>query len=194
MSLLYRLQDRDNDQAWLEFLKLYEPLLRRVVRSSGIHSQDTGDAVQEILLSVYRAIPRYEAQGHNFAFRGWLSKIARNAAINFLERRSSKQVSGGTSIHELVSSKPDSNEHLEALWEAEYRKSILELAASNVSKRVAPKTFAAFWRTFVEGASVEEVSRELSMSAGSIYVARGRVMAIMQAEMKTLLQQEGAEE
>ncbi len=62
----------------------------------------------------------------------------------------------------------------------------MELALIAVAKRVHPKTLAAFWRTVVDEESVESVARDLEMNVGSIYVARGRIMAQLQQEVRKL--------
>jgi RNA polymerase sigma-70 factor (ECF subfamily) len=51
---------------------------------------------------------------------------------------------------------------------------------------VAPTTWQAFWQTAVAGRPIAEVARNLGMSAGSIYIARSRVMVRLRAAAERL--------
>ena len=65
----------------------------------------------------------------------------------------------------------------EAAWEQEYQQQLFRLAAAQVRDAFAPSTWAAFWRTAVEGKSGATVAAELGLSVGAVYVARSRVLA-----------------
>jgi RNA polymerase sigma-70 factor (ECF subfamily) len=50
-------------------------------------------------------------------------------------------------------------------------------AAERVRREVEPSTWDAFWRTTVGRQPIGEAAAALSMSVGSVYAARSRVMA-----------------
>jgi RNA polymerase sigma-70 factor (ECF subfamily) len=52
------------------------------------------------------------------------------------------------------------------------------------------KSWQAFWRTAVEGIGAADVSQELGMSTGAIYVAKSRVLARLKEEVEALQKQE----
>ena len=191
LSLLLRLQGTPDELAWAEFCEAYHPILGRVAKSCGLRQQDVPDAVQEILMTVYRAIERYEPRPHPFAFRGWLAKIARNTTMNYLTRRLGRlPILGGDDSLARLMQVPEVQANIEQQWKLEHQRHLLEMAAIKVANRVNTKTFAAFWRTAVEGEKVETVAKDLELTAGAVYVARGRVMAHLQAEVRLLEQQE----
>ena len=66
-------------------------------------------------------------------------------------------------------------------FDLEYRRSLFRWAAEQVRVEFKPPTWQAFWQTCVEGRPIREVSRELRLSTGAIYVARSRVMARLRA-------------
>ena len=179
-----------DERAWSDFLELYQPLLWRVTKSLGLNDCDAADAVQEILLTIFRSIERYESRPHPKAFRGWLATIAKNTALNYLTRNLQSRASGGTSVFRQLHAQSDPKAELSLIWESQHRKQLIAWAAQQVSGQVSPPTFAAFWRTMIEGETVETVALALKMSIGNVYVARGRVMHRMKKAIDLRMKEE----
>jgi hypothetical protein len=55
-SLLLRIRDADDRDAWEEFTDLYRPVICRVARLKGLLEADAEDLAQQVLLSVAGAI------------------------------------------------------------------------------------------------------------------------------------------
>ena len=51
-SLLLRLCDSEDHEAWVEFATLYEPVIYRILRQHGLQDADARDVMQELLLAV----------------------------------------------------------------------------------------------------------------------------------------------
>ncbi len=47
-SLLVRLRDRNDDQAWCEFTEIYGPLAYRLAKRRGLQEADAQDLVQDV--------------------------------------------------------------------------------------------------------------------------------------------------
>jgi RNA polymerase sigma-70 factor (ECF subfamily) len=71
-SLILRLHDRANQQAWCEFVEIYQPLIYRLARYKGLQHADAEDG----------------------RFRTWLQTIARNRIVNALSRQAADRASG----------------------------------------------------------------------------------------------------
>ena len=82
-SLLMRLRDPADDRAWVEFVDLYSPLIRRIARRGGLQDADAADLEQEVFRAVAGAIGRYDPDPGRGSFRGWLLRIARNLLDQF---------------------------------------------------------------------------------------------------------------
>ena len=74
-SLLLRLCDSEDHEAWVEFVTLYEPVIYRSLRRHGLQDADARDVMQELLLAVSRSIDRWEPGNQRGSFRGWLRRV-----------------------------------------------------------------------------------------------------------------------
>src|SRR5438445_8049209 len=83
-SLLFRLRDPQDHDAWVEFVSLYEPVAYRLLRRHGLQDADARDVMQELFMAVSRSIDHWDPAKERGSFRGWLRRVARNLVINGL--------------------------------------------------------------------------------------------------------------
>jgi RNA polymerase sigma-70 factor (ECF subfamily) len=183
-SLLLRLGDHGDHQAWREFTELYEPAVYRLARSRGLQHADALDLVQEVLAAVARAIERWDPDPERGRFRGWLCQIARNLTVNALVRGARGRGSGDSDIQELLHELPASAEPTATRFDLEFRCEAFLQAAERVRVDLRDATWQAFWLTAVEGAGIEETARRLGISVGAVYAARSRVLARLRQQVQ----------
>ncbi|MBS0263587.1 MAG: sigma-70 family RNA polymerase sigma factor [Planctomycetes bacterium] len=174
-SLLVRLRDRADDEAWFAFTEIYRPVIFRLASRRGMQPADADDLVQQVLTLVARSIDRWETDPARARFRTWLTRVATNAILNALSRQPHDRGVGGSDVYEFGEI-PAINRHESELIRTEHRREVFRWAARQVQPEFQPETWRAFWETAVEGRGVEETARELQLSVGSIYAARSRVM------------------
>ena len=190
-SLLVRLRDGSNQDAWREFLELYSPLVYGFVRNRGLQDADAADLLQDVLRSVAGALERLDYDKQKGGFRAWLFTITRNKLSTFLtSRRSQNQASGDSDQHALLTAHPDRSNDLEQDWDREFQRQLAARAMQTIQAEFEDKTWQAFWQTAVDGLSAAEVSRRISLSAGAIYVAKSRVLARLKEEVERLQAEE----
>ncbi len=176
-SLLLRMRDAGNQQAWAEFLEIYQPLILRLVRRRGLQEADAREVTQEVLLSVAKAVGGWDANPARGSFRGWLATITRNLVVNFLIRQGRHpRGTGGSDFVRWLEEVPNVEGDESQLFDLERRRQLFLWAASEIETEFRVETWRAFWETSVVGRSVGDVASELKMSAGAVYVARSRVM------------------
>src|SRR6516165_9981872 len=181
-SLLVRLRDPKDGQAWAEFVAIYSPLIDRLARAKGLQSADAADVAQEIFRAVAGAIDRYDPDPSRGSFRGWLFKIARNLMINLLAaRRVRPQATGDSDVQEMLERVPAPDGAETAFFDAEYRRELLFWATERVRGEFRKSTWQAFWLTAVEGVDPKAAAQAAGISVGAVYIARSRVMARLKA-------------
>jgi RNA polymerase sigma factor (sigma-70 family) len=189
-SLLVQLRDGSNQAAWREFVKLYGPVVYGFARKRGLQDADAADLMQDVMRSVSAAIVRLDYDRNQGTFRGWLFTISRNKIFNFLSaRRIRPQGSGDSGTNRLLDAHPDDHESADA-WEIEYQRRLASLAMERIQSEFQEKSWKAFWLTAVEGQAAGEVSKQLGLSAGAIYVAKSRVLARLKEEVEAMQRQE----
>lgn len=193
-SLILRLRDRSDLNAWREFSEIYQPLVFRLARSKGFQHSDALDIAQEVLVRVAGAVERWDPDETKGTFRGWLYRIARNLMIDFLERGKRHPLAGGSSgIVKLVEQQADKASMESQTFDTEFRRQVFAWAADRIRPSFQDTTWQAFWKTAVGEHSAADVAAELRMSIGAVYVARTRVMKKLRSEVQRVIKEEQLE-
>jgi len=175
-TLIRRLPNAADVEAWEVFVEIYEPLLFRLARGRGMQPADADDFVQEVLAAVVRNIERWVARKDRGSFRAWLFRIAFNLGVNFVTRPKHQRLgSGDSQIARMLEELPAVSVDSSLLFLKEYRRELFRWAAERVREQVSQRQWMAYWLTSVEERSVSEVAAEYGMSVGSIYIARSRI-------------------
>jgi RNA polymerase sigma-70 factor (ECF subfamily) len=193
VTLLARIRDGRDVDAWREFVQLYGPVVYRCARNRGLQDADAADLMQDVMRSVARNAHRMEYDPKRGTFRGWLYTVTRNKIYNFLSaQRNRPRGTGDVDAQERLDATParDDGEGPDAEWEKEYQRRLSARAMERVRGEFQPATWTAFWETAVEGRPAAEVGVSLKMTPGAVYVAKSRVLARLRDEVKKMLDDE----
>jgi RNA polymerase sigma-70 factor (ECF subfamily) len=186
-SLLLRLCNSEDHEAWIEFVTLYEPVIYRFLRRRGLQDADARDVMQELLLTVSRSIGRWDPTKDRGSFRGWLRRIARNLVINWLKQRGRHVgATGGSDLQAMLEMVPAANEPDTVEFDRELRRALFHRASERVRGEVQAATWQAFWETAIVGTSSADAAMKLGMTVGAVRVAKCRVLARLQAAVREL--------
>ncbi|ADB15000.1 RNA polymerase, sigma-24 subunit, ECF subfamily [Pirellula staleyi DSM 6068] len=175
-SLLLQVQAGDSQEAWLEFVSIYSPIIYRLARRRGLQDADAQDLAQKVLISISRSIEHWQKNEESVRFRHWLRRVAKNAICNALTRQPKDRAGGGTSLQNFLEERADPDHFQARELELEHRRELFLRAAAAVKADVAAETWLAFQLAVVEGLPMEEVAARVNKSVGAAYAARGRVM------------------
>jgi len=176
-SLLLRLRDPRDHEAWGEFVSLYEPVVYRVLRRSGLQDADALEVLQDLFLAVSHNIDRWKHGAEYGSFRGWLRQVTRNLVISWVRRQRRQLATTPVDLDSLLDSHPDEADRETDEFDREVRRALFRKASEQVRTEVRPLTWQAFFDVAVSGLSVDETARKLGMTNGAVRVAKCRVIS-----------------
>ena len=181
-SLLIRLRER-SDEAWQEFLSIYEHSIFEFAQRKGLQEADARDVTQEVLSALERKIPEWDLDPKQGKLRGWLFRVARNLAVDKINERakSPQQSDDSKGVPEIPECGAESEE-----FSLQYRRRLLHWAADQVRSCVSENTWQAFWLTAIEGKSSSQVAEQLGLAPGNVYAAKFRVTARIQKFVQSM--------
>ena len=167
-----------DDEAFEDLVRLYYDRLRALVFHHLHREDELDDALQDIFLKAYKALPRFRKRSN---FYTWLFRIASNYCIDRLRKRRLELVSldgseGRDAIEARLPSSPDSPE------ESYSRTQRIELVRKALG-RLDPIYQNILVLRELEGLSYEEIVQSLGIGIGTVKsrLARAR------AELKKVL-------
>jgi RNA polymerase sigma factor (sigma-70 family) len=185
-SLLVRIRNTKDQQAWSQFVELYAPLVFAYARRQGLQDADAADLAQDVLRAVARAAGKFVYDAGQGSFRGWLFTVTRNKLRTFHARRVRHvQGSGDSDIRDLLSQHA-APEDDSVVWDIEFKRRQFRWVADQIRTELHESTWLAFWKTAVEGRSGNEVAAGLGMTVAAVYLAKSRVMARLKARLRLL--------
>jgi RNA polymerase sigma-70 factor (ECF subfamily) len=185
-SLLVRIRDAGDQEAWRHFVRIYAPVVYGYARERGLQDADAADLTQEVLRAVSAAAGRLNYDPKRGSFRSWLFTVAHHKVYDLLaQQRRQGRGTGGADGQELLEAQPARDED-KALWDREYEQRLFHWAAEQVRDHFHDSTWQAFWLTAVDGKSGQEVAERLGMTVAAVYLAKSRVMARLRAQIQQL--------
>jgi RNA polymerase sigma-70 factor (ECF subfamily) len=182
-SLLVRLRDLKDAEAWGQFVDLYAPVLHGFYRKRGLQDADAADLTQQVLESIAVGSAGSSYDRARGKFRNWLLTIAQNRHYDWLDsRRRHPEIYGDASAGDRLEGIPAPAEEA-ALWERQYEQHVYAWAAERVRQCVGKTTWEAFKLTAVEGKSGEAAAHALGISVGAVYVSKSRVLNRLRKEV-----------
>lgn len=172
LSLLLRLGDLSDDQAWSEFLVIYQPLVLRLAQRHGLQDADAHDLVQTLFSRIAKKAKTWNVDHSAGTFRGWLATSIRNLVIDHFRKQKRLPLNmGDAQLRQLAHFEIDHE------FDIQQRKQLFQWAANCCRSEFAENSWNAFWMTAIENKSVPEVAQALNCTRGAIYIARSRIMA-----------------
>lgn len=183
-SLLLRVRDANDADAWDEFGQIYRPVIVRLAKIKGMQDADADDLAQHVLFAVSRAVDRWQPDASRGRFRTWLRTVTNNAILNALTRGVPDRAAADEVIDQFLQQHPDRSGPDSDLLRTEYRREIFQQAAAKIRSEFSDETWNSFWLTAVDGIEVDDVARQLHRTRGSVYASRSRVMNRLKTEIE----------
>ncbi|MCH2208927.1 MAG: sigma-70 family RNA polymerase sigma factor [Lentisphaerales bacterium] len=181
-TLLQRVQDPDDTQAWGDFVRYYESFIKMVLRKSNVSLNEQDDLVQKILLRIWKGLPKYKYKREKARFRTWLSIIIRNAIITHINRlkdKGSKQKKYIKEVDIVLEA------CIEQIIDQEWLNYVASIAMDKVKTVFSGNAIEVF-RLSLEEKTARQISEELNITEESVFVLRSRVKSRLKKEIAHL--------
>jgi RNA polymerase sigma-70 factor (ECF subfamily) len=179
-TLLVRLNDRNDREAWQIFDRLYRPMIVGFVRTRGLEPADAEDIAQQCIQAVLKHIGSFDHR-HVGSFKGWLRSIAENKIRDFARRRREQQADTG-----VWADRQDAQPGPDDEWERQWLMQHLRYCVEKVRPDIAEHNYWAFHATVLENVPAKEAAARLNMTVNQVYVAKFRVLERIRAMFSEL--------
>src|SRR5687768_11644609 len=106
-SLLVRIRNPMDADAWAQFVELYGPVVYHFSRRRGLQDADAADLTQTVFQTIAHDIRRFNYDASRGLFRGWLFRVVRNQFHKlYSQQRLAVRGSGDTTANELLAEHP----------------------------------------------------------------------------------------
>lgn len=189
VTLLMRLRDLDDREAWDDFVQRYVPKIYGWCRRYKLQEADASDVSQEVLGKLVTAMRTFEYDPSRGTFRGWLKTVTRNAVADFAN--SMKKHGRGSGDDQVMGAlaaiaAPQALDDLAEQLEAQAEQEVLREAEARVKLRVKPQTWGAYELTALRQMSAPDAARQLGIDVAQVYVGKSRVIKMLRTEVDNL--------
>jgi RNA polymerase sigma-70 factor (ECF subfamily) len=191
-TLIQRLKDWQDQSSWQVFFDTYWKLIYGVAIKGGLTAAEAQDVVQETMISVAKHMPTFEYDPAIGSFKTWLLNMTRWRITDQLRKRgpfaaghpAAEDTATGTRTVDKVADPaiPD----LDALWDAEWEKNLLDAAMAKVKRRLDPQKYQIFDLYVNKGWPPEKVAATFGISVDQVYLAKHRTTELIKEEVKNL--------
>jgi RNA polymerase sigma-70 factor (ECF subfamily) len=189
VSLLERLQNGNDQEAWRRLDQLYRPLISRwILRDPALRS-DADDLAQEVMGVLIRELPGFRRQRVG-SFRRWLRLVTLNQVQTFRRKqRHRPQAVGDREGDGPLAQLADPNSELSRLWDQEHDRRVLRrlLELLEADSQFEPATLRAFRMVLFDDVPAADVARALGLSVNAVLLAKSRVLKRLRHESEGLL-------
>jgi RNA polymerase sigma-70 factor (ECF subfamily) len=147
---------------------------------------------QETLLCVAKTIHEFESDPARGSFKHWLLNLTRWRIADQFRRRppgvatSPPGDATGTSTRTPTVERMAAPDQLEAAWEIEWKRNLLDTAIARLGRRVKPKHLQIFDLYSRRHWPAARVARELGVSLIQVYLVSHRLTKQLREEVKRL--------
>jgi RNA polymerase sigma-70 factor (ECF subfamily) len=188
-TLLNRLGDWRDREAWVAFVTRFDPVIRSSSRRYRLDADSTEELCQRVWIDLARRMRTYRYDPGK-TFRGWLCRLCQSRAIDLLRKKKADAV-------ELLDETPDGSPFEGASIGIEVEESTAserpvllrqaEEVQETVRRRVSERTWQVFWDIAIEGKSVRETAEAAGISYYAAFAAERRVGLMLCEEGQRLL-------
>lgn len=159
---------------------------------AGLSDVEARDVGQETVISVARSLQAGQYDRERGSFKSWLHAVTRNRITDHFRRRqrsvplANLDEASTTGTRPIARIADPASLNLDAVWEEEWQKNLLDAATQRVRAKVPPDQFRIFDLYALKGLPVGEVARLTRSRRAKVYVVKHRLSGMIRREVRTL--------
>ncbi len=182
-SLLLRVRDAGDIEAWRTFATIYAPVIYQFNRRQGLQHADATDLTQDVLSEVARAVRSFEYEPARGRFRDWLLTVSRRVLYRF-KARQARRPEHGCETKGLESVEDD---RVDPEWNDAFNARVLRVALDRIQPHFQPVTWDAFEAVWIQNRPAAEAAQALSLRIEQVYLAKSRVLKRLSEEVQEIV-------
>ena len=183
VSLLLRIKESGDREAWRKLVELTTPLLFSWAHAARLQGADSADLVQDVLAVLVKTLPTFDYD-RDKSFRGWLRTVTLNIYRERRRRRAAAPSIEGDERLDEVEGETDS----EPFWEREFREQLVARALELMRSEFRETTWRACWEAVVSGRSAADIAAELGITEVAVWSAKSKVLRRLREELEGLME------
>src|SRR5579872_192511 len=123
-TLLVRIRDARDQEAWERFVDLYAPIVYGFLRKRGLQDADAADLTQDVMRQVAGAVKSLDYDSKRGSFRSWLFTVVHNRLTDHWRREGIRERgTGDTGAVQQLNQVPNpSTLDGSCEWDADYER------------------------------------------------------------------------
>lgn len=179
-TLLSRLRNPSDNDAWAQFVSLYGPLVYRLAKKKGLQRDDADNLAQQFFLRMVKELPRFTYDPRRGRFRAWVFTVALNEVRHFLSAGAAsgrrEAVYRDRREEEVVQRDDPGEEALREWWGSAEATRMLQIALDRLSASADPDHVAIFTRLVFGDSPADPVAAEFGLNRNQVYGIKFRLL------------------
>ena len=180
-TLIQKIKDQSDEQAWKTFTQAYEGYIEAVLRKVGIPTADTIDLRQDIILKLWKQLPDFDFEAKRGKFRTWLYRMIRNTAYTHLASRNQEK----KRVEKYFQEKPEGRTAFDKLLREQWKSHLCQKALNNIKNNFSAQSVEIFEKS-LKGQAVEDIAQHYNLKENTIYRIKNRVKERLIVEVQRL--------
>lgn len=159
-------------QAWDEFYRIYNSVMRRFAAAQGVRGAEIDDCLQEVWMEVVVRLDGFDHPRNRPGLRAWLYTIVRSKAADCFRRRARQSASHLERSSEVPSEAPSPPDQFEQDWE----RALLETLIEDLRSQTSARNAQLLKMRLLDGRSVQDVARALDLTPAQVSYRQYRLL------------------
>ena len=188
-SLLSRLRDWGDSTSWQEFYDTYNKLILRTAEDAGLNRSEAEEVVQETMIIVSKAIPKFRYDAARGSFKCWLRTATTWRIRDHLRQRyrsKTESLDARFAEDEVPDALEPADDPIARNWDAAWEQNLAAAAMERVKKKVPPQQFQIFDLAVIKEWPAARIAKTFRISIGYVYITKHRVSARLRGELNKL--------